>query len=218
VPPKTCSFDCVYCQLGRTTNKTAEIREYVNIKEILDELNTFLSIRPSDSPKIDYLTLSGLGEPTLNSKIGGLIFNIKQGIAIPVCVITNSSLLAHSDVRTSLLGADLIIPTLNAVTQKDLDAISRPDPAVKIEDIISGLIELRKQYTGKIWLEVMLIKGLNDDIRKVKKLREVIDSIRPDKVQLNSPIRITNCPDILSVDKSKLSKIRDLLGPDCEIL
>jgi wyosine [tRNA(Phe)-imidazoG37] synthetase (radical SAM superfamily) len=215
---KACTFDCVYCQLGQTTIKTQERKEYVDIREILDELKGWLEKNNQASSSVNFISLSGSGEPTLNLKIGELISRIKELTPVPVAVITNSSFLNQSSIRNELLSADLIVPSLDAVTQSILEKVDKPIPQVKVEEIIEGLKNLRKEYRGKIWLEVMLIKGLNDDLRHIKKMKEVIDLINPDKIQVNSPVRSTTQLNVLPVAKAKLNKIKEIFGEKCEIL
>jgi len=216
-PYKICNFDCVYCQLGATTEKTNQRKEYIKIQDILEELRLWLLNNPKEVESLSYITLSGFGEPTLNTKIADLIYGIKQIAKTPVAVITNSSFLADAAVRREILAADLIVPSLDSVNPKAFSLIDCPAAGVNIEEIINGLIALRKEFRGKIWLEVMLVKGLNDDIRQIKKLKEVVDKINPDKVQINSPVRTAN-PNICSVDKSKLKKIKEILGDNAEII
>jgi wyosine [tRNA(Phe)-imidazoG37] synthetase (radical SAM superfamily) len=217
-PYKACSFNCLYCQLGATTNLTVERKEYIPIHEILTELNAWMQNNSEEAKKINYISLSGSGEPTLNSGIGRLISRIKGVTAVPVAVITNASLLHEDAVRKDIALADLIIPTLCAATPKVFWRLSRGHPEVKIEDIIAGLIALRREYRGRIWLEVMLVRGVNDDLRQVRRLKEAIDKINPDKVQLNSPVRTTSEPDVQSVEKPKLERIKEILGEKCEII
>jgi wyosine [tRNA(Phe)-imidazoG37] synthetase (radical SAM superfamily) len=217
-PYKICTFDCVYCQLGKTASKTAEIKEYANIEEILSELKFWLQNNTQEAKNLNYITLSGSGEPTLNTKIGQLTTEIKKITAIPVAVITNASLLSSSLVRQALNAADLIVPSLDAVTKEIFDEIDRPCQDIRIEDVIVGLINLRKEFRGKIWLEVMLVRGINDDLRHIRKLKEIVDKINPDKIHLNSPVRTTAEPDILSVDKNKLEQIREILGDKAQVI
>jgi len=217
-PYKICTFDCVYCQLGKTTKTTKERKEYLQIKEIIDELRVWLQTNSEETKSLNYITLSGSGEPTLNIKIGELIAQIKKLTPVAIAVITNSSFFSDPNIRRELLATDLILPSLDAVNPEVFSKIDRPCPDIKIEDIIEGLIGLRKEFRGKIWLEVMLVKGLNDDIRQIKKLKEVIDKINPDKIQLNSPVRSTAEPNIFAVEKSKLGKIKEILGEKCEII
>lgn len=218
IPYKICTFDCVYCQLGKTAAKTAEQKEYANIEEILGELKFWLENNNLEAKNLNYITLSGAGEPTLNIKIEQLISQIKKITAVPVAVITNSSLLNLPSVRQAIKEADLILPSLDAVTVQIFSRIDRPHPQIKIEEVVNGLVAFRKEFKGKIWLEVMLAKGINDDLRQIKKLKEAIEKINPDKIQLNSPVRATTEPNILPVDKNKLTKIKEILGDKAEII
>jgi len=216
-PHKTCDFDCVYCQQGKTSQTTLERKEYIPISEVLDELRAWVLNHAEEEKKLDYITISGSGEPTLNTEVGRLIQEIKKISARPVAVITNSSLLGDASIRKELLSADLIVPSLDAVTEQTFQKIDRPHPGIKIEDIISGLVELRKEFSGKIWLEVMLASGINDDLRYIKKLKEIADKINPDKIQLNSPVRTTAEAGIIPVAEIKLKRIKKILGDKCEI-
>lgn len=217
-PYKICSFNCVYCQLGKTEVQTRERKEYVTPEEVVSELRLWLQNNEQEAEKLDYITFSGSGEPTLNIKIGELIAEIKKITSIPLAVITNTSLLSDPSVRQELLGVDLIVPSLDAITPQSFQAIDRPQDKIGIEDIINGLINLRKEFQGKVWLEVMLVKGINDDLGHIRKLKEVVDKINPDKIQLNSPVRSTAESDIFSVDKKRLEKFREILGDRCEII
>lgn len=217
-PPKVCNFNCIYCQLGKTLNPTNERKEHIPAQEIFNELKSWIATNPEEAKKINYITLSGAGEPTLNSKIGVLIAEIKRITSIPVAVITNSSLLGDPLVRHELLPADLIVPSLDSVLPNIFIEMNRPHPDVKLERIIDGLAALRKEFRGKIWLEVMLVAGVNDDLRHIKKLGEVIEKINPDKVQLNSPVRLTAEEHILPVEKRKLEKIKKILGDKAQII
>jgi len=215
---KKCNFDCIYCQLGRTREKTNTKAEYVKIEEVLAELRLWLQNNSQDIKKINYITLAGSGEPTLNTGIGQLILEIKKTTPISVAVITNSSLLSDPSVRQALLFADLIIPSLDAVSPAIFAKINQPAEGITLEYIIQGLVDLRKEFKGKIWLEVMLVKGINDDLRHIRKLKDIIEKIRPDKVQLNSPVRSSSETSACAVNKNKLAKIKDILGGNCEII
>lgn len=217
-PHKVCSFDCVYCQWGFTTRKTRQRKEYIDIKDIIRELKVYLKKNADEVKILDYITLSGMGEPTLNIKVGSLIAEIKKISRIPVAVITNASLLGDALVRSQIIEADLIVPSLDAVTQKVFEKIDRPPSQIKVSDIIDGLIQLRREFKGEIWLEVMLVKGLNDGARHIRKLKEVIERINPDKIQINSPVRSLPGQKVSCLDKAKLVKIKRILGKNCEII
>jgi wyosine [tRNA(Phe)-imidazoG37] synthetase (radical SAM superfamily) len=217
-PHKVCDFDCIYCQLGRTFQKSWERKEYLKIDDILSEVHSWLNNNPEQSQALDFITISGAGEPTLNSGIGILIESLKKIIAVPVAVITNSSLLGDPVVRRQILGANLIVPSLDAVTEEAFQKIDRPCPGIKLQDLIEGLVSLRKEFKGKIWLEVMLVKGLNDNLAHTRRLKDVIERINPDKIQLNSPVRFTAEEGIEPLDAKHLEKIKELLGDKCEVI
>ncbi len=217
-PLKTCTFDCVYCQIGSTNVVASERMLYIPIEEPLEELRSWLQEHKEEHSSLNFITLSGFGEPTLNSQIGEFIERLKQLSSVPVAVITNSSTLYDPAVRSALAQSCLIVPSLDAATDAVFNKIDRPHPNIKIQDIIDGLIALRREFSGQIWLEVMLVKGLNDDLRHIRKLKEIIDRINPDKVQLNSPVRCAPSEEILPAGEKKLAKIKEILGDKCEIV
>jgi len=217
-PRKTCNYDCLYCQLGHAEQKVSGRGEYIKAAEVLAELKLWLQNNSLEAKGLDYITLSGSGEPTLNIRIGQIIQEIKKVTNTPVAVITNGSLLNDPSVRRELSVADLIVPSLDAATTELFQKIDRPEPNIKVEDIIGGLINLRKEFRGKIWLEVMLVKGINDDLSHIEKLKAVIDQVRPEKIQINSPVRSSSEINISSVGSGKLEKIKGILGDRCEIV
>lgn len=215
---KICNFDCIYCQLGPTKLKSVKRKEYLKVEDIITELKDWIKSNPEDLKKLDYITFSGCGEPTLNIRIAQLISEIKRITVVPVAVITNASLLGNAGVRQELKEADLIVPSLDAVTQSAFVKIDRPDSDIGIEGIIAGLIDLRKEFKGKIWLEIMLVAGVNDDLSEISKLKEAADRINPDKIQLNSPVRATAEENVSPVPREKLEKIKEILGDRAEII
>ncbi|MDP3142667.1 MAG: radical SAM protein [Candidatus Omnitrophota bacterium] len=217
-PFKTCSFDCVYCQLGKTTYSVLERKEFFKAEEIIAELKNFLATADLKSQLINYITLSGSGEPTLNSKIAEIIQGIKKITNIPVAIITNSSLLFKEEVRRDLLAADLIMPTLNAATYETFNKICRPHSQVNLENIVNGLIALRKEFKGKIYLELMLVKGVNDSLKEIEKLKEIVNLINPDKIFLTLPERATSEDWVKPPEAKTLAKIKEILGAKCEIV
>lgn len=217
VPYKVCSFDCVYCQLKKTTEKTSERKKYIDEKEILKEVRDFLENRRQDE-QIDYITFSGSGEPTLNSSIGNLIKGIKKMTSIPLALITNSSTLIDPKVRREILGVDLIIPSLDAVTQDVFRKIDRPGLRLRIKDIIKALQNLRKEFKGKIWLEIMLVRGLNDSAAYLKKIKKIADQINPDRVQINSPVRPPAENWVAPSSPEALKKAKEIFGENCDII
>lgn len=215
IPSKTCSFDCLYCEVTKTNNKTVERKEYVNADEILMELEHYLK---NSKKTPNYITFSGSGEPTLNSKLGYIIKGIKKLTNIPVAVITNSSIIDRLDVREELLDADLIIPSLDAVTESIFKKIDLPHKSIKIENIINGLIELRKEYNKEIWLEVLVLKGYNDTIEEIKKIAKVIEKIKPNKIQINTLDRAPAYSVAQKVEEDKLNEFKKIFGSIAEVI
>jgi wyosine [tRNA(Phe)-imidazoG37] synthetase (radical SAM superfamily) len=215
VPYKTCTFDCIYCDVGRTTHKATSRQSYVTSGEIKKELELTL---PVLDKKPDFITLSGSGEPTLNNNIGEVIQGVKEITSIPVAVLTNSSLLSLEEVREDLLMADLALPSLDAITPALFEYINRPAPSLKIEEIISGLIQFRSQYRGQIWLEVLFCRGVNDGKEEIEKLKEVIERIQPDRVQLNTSVRPPAEDFAFPLTLGQLEEIRERLGDKAEII
>jgi wyosine [tRNA(Phe)-imidazoG37] synthetase (radical SAM superfamily) len=215
IPYKTCTFDCIYCDLGRTTHKTTSRQSYVTLGEIKKELELTL---PVLDKKPDFITLSGSGEPTLNNNIGEIIRGVKKITSIPVAVLTNSSLLSLEEVREGLLMADLVLPSLDAITPALFEYINRPAPSLKIEEIISGLIQFRSQYRGQIWLEILFCRGVNNGNEEVEKFKGVIEKIQPDRVQLNTPVRPPAEDFAFPLTLGQLEEIRERLGEKAEII
>ncbi|MBN2688889.1 MAG: radical SAM protein [Deltaproteobacteria bacterium] len=214
VPFKTCTYDCVYCQLGRTTNKTIDLKEYSPVDDIIDGVRTKLQ----GIPRPDYITLSGSGEPTLHSRVRDIIQGIKGITDIPVAVLTNGSLFWIDEVRNSVLDADLIIPSLDGGDAETFLYVNRPHQVISFDKMIRGLIELREQFDGPIWLEVFLIKGVTDGESELVKIKTWIDRIVPDVIQLNTAVR-TPAEDFVDlVKQDTLEDIARFLGPRCEII
>jgi wyosine [tRNA(Phe)-imidazoG37] synthetase (radical SAM superfamily) len=215
VPYKTCTFDCIYCDLGRTTHKTISPQSYVSPKEVQGELEVCLSVLEK---KPDYITLAGSGEPTLNNSMGEIIQRIKEITSTPVAVVTNSSLFSLDEVRRSLSETDVVLPSLDAITPALFEYMNRPHASLSIEGIISGLIQFRKQYRGRIWLEIVFCRGVNDGREEIEKFKSVIEKIEPDRVQLNTPVRPPAEDFVFPLTLAQLEEIRERLGDKAEII
>ncbi len=187
IPAKTCNWNCVYCQLGRTVPLINERKEYIPRPEILAELQD--ALKAHRAGEIDWITFVGSGEPTLHSGIGWLIRAIKQITPIPVAVITNGSLLYLEEVRRDLLAADAVLPTLDAGNGQLYRKINRPWPEITFERLLDGLKSFSREYQGKLWVEVMLIEGLNDPPQALIEITEILKEIHPDQVHINLPTR-----------------------------
>ena len=214
IPFKICSLSCIYCQLGPTTKKTIHKKEYFSLSEILSQIKKKLS----SGQRIDYITFSGSGEPTLNKILEKLIREIKKFTSIPVAVLTNGTLLSQKSTREALMDADLVIPSLDAATQEIFVKVNRPHSSLKLEEIIEGLRKLRQEFKGSIWLEIVLVKGVNDSPSHISKLKEAIAKIKPDKVQLNTVIRPPAEKYARPLSLKDLEKIKKIFGKNCEII
>ncbi|MDX9710485.1 MAG: radical SAM protein [Trichloromonas sp.] len=185
VPFKVCSYDCIYCQLGRTTEKTVERLEYVAVAEIMAEVEGFLA----QGARPDYISLAGSGEPTLHSGIGDLIRKIKAITSIPVAVITNGSLLWRDDVQEDLLAADLVLPSLDVGDAALFALVNRPHEEISFERMVEGLVTFTRRFPGEVWLEVLLLGGVTGIPREAEKINDLIERIQPQRVQLNTVAR-----------------------------
>jgi wyosine [tRNA(Phe)-imidazoG37] synthetase (radical SAM superfamily) len=215
VPHKICTYNCIYCQIGKTTKKTLLRKEYVPEEEVLEEVKEFLSKR---DPPIDYFSLSGSGEPTLHSQIGSIIEGIKKLSSVPVAVITNGSLLFEEEVRKELLSADVVLPSLDGVSPEVFGKINRPDRRVSIEKVIEGMIAFRKIYRGKIWLEILFCKGVNDAREELQKIKEAVDRIQPDLIHLNTVVRPPSEDWVKPLSQREMEDIRAFFGEKASII
>lgn len=206
VPHKVCSLNCIYCECGRTTNLTLERKEYVPFDEVIKELEHFMN----NNPAPDYITFSGSGEPTLNSRIGDVLQYIKSNYPdILVAVLTNGTLFSDKQVRSELLNADIVLPSLDTASNSTFHKINRPFHSINITDYIKGLEQFRKEYKGIIWLEVLIIPGYNDNEPDLELLKKAFVKILPDSIQLNSLDRPGVIPDIRAAGKDELQHIVD---------
>lgn len=215
LPYKTCSFNCVYCECGATTDLICDRRAFYPLDEILGELDGRLS-QMKDKP--DVITLSGSGEPTLYSRLGELIASVKRSCGIPVAVITNSSLLFMPDVRDELMDADVILPSLDAAIEEPYRRINRPHEKCTLERTIEGLDRFLAEYRGKVLFEILLIEGFNKDERNLEALRRTVGRFRVDSIQLNTAVRPGTEKEIEPLDDDALDDIRRFFGPRCEVI
>lgn len=215
---KICNLDCIYCQWGSVGKTVAARNEYVGSEAVIADLRSWIKDHPAEFKALKFVTFSGLGEPTLNPALGQLIKEVRALTGAKIAVITNATLLGDPLVRREVLEADLIVPSLDAVDQETFQKIDRPDKSLKLNEIIDGLIALSKEFKGKIWLEVMLVAGVNDSPKHIQELKQIIQRINPDKIQLNSPVRTTAEKDVFCVDKANLQQIKEIFGDKAEIV
>lgn len=178
---KICSFDCIYCQLGKTKNYSLTRKIYVNEEEIIKELQTV----PPDV-RIDFLTFSGRGEPTLAENLGKAIKAVKKVRPEPIAVITNSSMIEHEDIRQELALADCVIAKLDAPAQEVFEAVNRPGKTIRLQAILEGIMKFRDEYKGKLALQHMFMK---ENKKYAEDIAVIAKEIHPDEVQINTPLR-----------------------------
>jgi wyosine [tRNA(Phe)-imidazoG37] synthetase (radical SAM superfamily) len=210
IPLKTCNWNCVYCQLGRTVPLINARREYVPREDILAEVKQALDTHiPGE---IDWVTFVGSGEPTLHASIGLLIRQAKALTDLPVAVITNGALLYLPEVRAELTAADAVLPTLDAGTPELYRWINRPHPDITFERLVEGLIAFRRQYTGRLWIEVMLVRDLNNTEPALRDIAAALRKIGPDEVHINLPTRPPAEPWVQPPDEEGLMRATAILG------
>ncbi len=214
VPYKTCSLDCIYCQLGRTTKKTAEQAEYAPTSEVISQLESHLEKGPAP----DVITLSGSGEPTLHKHFGEIIKRSKQVSGLPVAVLTNSSLLDRPEVQEDLMEADIVVPDLDAGDEDLFGIINRPCSEISFDRMVSGLKSFSKDYQGRLMLEVFLLGGINAMESEAKKIAGLIKGIRVSDVQLNTVARPPVEEFAMKVPRKRLVELAEMFDPPAEIV
>jgi wyosine [tRNA(Phe)-imidazoG37] synthetase (radical SAM superfamily) len=211
VPHKVCSLDCVYCECGKTTKLTTDRMEYILYDNVTAELNHFIE----NNPAPDYITFSGSGEPTLNSRIGDVLEFIKKlKPDIPVAVLTNGTLFNDKQVRSEIMNADVVLPSLDAASQAVFEKINSPDHKLKIEEYIDGIVTFRNEYKGKIWLEVLIIPGYNDSESELALLKNAFARIKPDSIQVNTLDRPGTVENLRSATRAELERVVDFWDMD----
>lgn len=213
VPFKTCTQDCIYCQLGPTTCKLLERSSFCNVGEVLEELKWKLE---KVSP--DFITIAGSGEPTLCKELGEVISEIKKITSIPVAVLTNGSLLFQSDVRKDLIQADVVCPSLDAGDDYTFQKVNKPIPTIDFETFLRGLIQFRSEYSGQIWLEVLLVRGITDTQEEVIRIAQCSAQINPDRIHLNTVTRPPADTLVTGLTRLELEEFASLFTPTAEVI
>lgn len=213
-PYKTCSLDCVFCQLGRTTHKTVERRDYVDMEEVLHELEEWLKT----DGQADYITLSGSGEPTLHERFGEVLALIREKSDIPSLLLTNGTLLHLPEVRKAAALASVVKVSLSAWDQASFGWVNRPHAELRFEDLISGEKAFRREYAGQLWMEVFLVSGMNAMPGDVSSIAALAEEIGPDRIQLNTAIRPAAEDFAVPVSKERMVELTDLFHPKAEII
>lgn len=211
---KTCTYDCTYCQLGLTTNKTALRMPYVSA----DAVKRALAQAFSRGVEADYITFSGSGEPTLNLHLGRMVRAAQSIADVPVAILTNGSLLWHEPVAAQVAAADLVIPSLDTARPETFAKLNRPYEGLGLDAVLGGLSAFAKAFDGTVWVEVMVVAGVNDTPVEVAALQEALKEIEADKVQLNTVVRPPSSSRVRPVGRSVLNEICEALGPRAEVI
>jgi wyosine [tRNA(Phe)-imidazoG37] synthetase (radical SAM superfamily) len=213
VPYKNCSYDCVYCQLGRTTDHTIKRRSFVPVDSVINQIREVVD----QNSDIDYITFSGSGEPTLNQDLSRLIERVKNLTHIPVAVLTNASLLWDSRVRKDLSGADLVVPSVDAVSEEVFRKINGPVEGLTAAKVLQGIKDFCSDFAGKVYVEIMLVKGINDSEDEIKRINRFVRGLKADKIQLNTVVRPPGDPGARPLDPQEMLKIRELFDPSLPV-
>jgi wyosine [tRNA(Phe)-imidazoG37] synthetase (radical SAM superfamily) len=214
IPLKTCTQNCIYCQLGKDAPQTLDRKEYAPVDAVLDELKT----KVADGLEADFITISGSGEPTLHLGLGRLIDGIRGLTNIPVAVITNGTLLFRADVRDDCCKADVVLPSLDAGDAETFQKMNHPHPELDFEQYIDGLVRFRSEYAGQIWLEVFFCEGINTTEQAISNLKMRIAKIHPDKIQVNTSVRPVVHPEAARVEPEQLEQIAHALSEKAEVI
>ncbi len=213
-PFKVCSYDCIFCQLGRTTQHSLERKNYVELDKVFAEIGHWLK----NDGKADQITLAGSGEPTLHAGFGDVISFIKAHTKIPVAVLTNGSLLYLPEVRKAAAQADIVKISLSAWNQELLEKINRPSQGYSFAQLIEGETQFRQEFKGQLWLEVFLLKGINANRADVEKIAALVRQIAPDRVQLNTCVRPPVEDFAQAVAENEMHKFATMFTPAAEVI
>jgi wyosine [tRNA(Phe)-imidazoG37] synthetase (radical SAM superfamily) len=214
IPSKTCSYDCIYCQLGRTTTRTLERREYAPVGEILAELRAALDA----AGDIDCITIAGSGEPTLHTGLAEIIAGARSMSDAPVTVITNGSLLWDPDVRRSLMAADIVVPSLDAGDSATYHYVNRPHGGIPFDTMVEGIAEFTREFAGDVWLEVFLLAGVTSIEAEVRKIASLVERIAPARTQITTATRPTAEDFAFAVDAGRIAELARIIPGVVEVV
>ncbi len=213
VPPKVCSFDCPYCQVGATTSKTLERREYVPVAEVLAEFDRW---QAADG-RADCITLAGSGEPTLHSRFGDVLKGVARRSSLKRVLLSNGSLFSLPEVRAAAAQADVVKGTLSAWDDESFRAVHHPHASLVFADFFEGLVAMRKAFGGDYWLEVFIVPGRNDQDAQVRQIADLARAIGPDHIHLNTAVRPSADVTVQAVSHARLAELAALFTPVAEV-
>lgn len=209
IPIKTCTFDCIYCELGRTKNRTLERARFFDPDAIIDETINFIRQYKGD---IDYIAFTGSGEPSLNADMGVIARTVKSRTKIPLALVTNSSLMGDPHVREEAMAFDVVLPSLDAFNGEMAAKINRPAENFRFNEMIEGLKLFSNEFTGLIYLEIMFVKGFNDSDRNILELRRILSGMRIDKIQVNTVTRSPAYDYAEPIEENDIARIINIIG------
>lgn len=216
VPYKICSYNCIYCQLGETTDLTIKRKIYHPTRLVYNEVMEFLKT-PGASKETDVISLAGSGEPTLAGNCGEVIRWIKDITPIPVAVLTNGSILWMEEVREDLISADIVLPSIDAVTDEVFQKINSPSPALSLKKILEGIEKFSRIFNGRFFPEVMVVEGFNDHDGEIKKIIEYLGKLNPDRVHLNVVERPGSDKSIKSPPADRMEEIASMFPTEIPV-
>ncbi|MCD4816750.1 MAG: radical SAM protein [Methanosarcinales archaeon] len=212
IPRKTCSYNCIYCQLGQTNKLQVKRESFYPKEDILSDIGKVMNFANAD-----HITFVGDGEPTLCKDLGWLIKSCKNKWQIPVAVITNGSLFFMEDVRQDLKSSDVVLPTLDAGSEEVYRTLNRPHGSIGFEEMLQGQVDFRKEYPGKIWLEVMLVKDVNDSDESLLEIKDAIEQVKPDRIYISVPIRPPAKPGVRPPEPERIMRTHEILGTSLDL-
>lgn len=212
IPFKTCTMDCIYCQLGGTTCEIGERGDYVPITDVLAELERW---KAADG-QADHITLAGSGEPTLHTRFGEALRWTRDNTDIPSVLLTNGSLLHLPEVRADAALADKVKVTLSAWDEASFRQIHRPARGVTFDLLVEGERAFREEYTGELSVEVFIVEGFNSDVSNAREIAAIVESINPDRIDLNTAVRPPSDSGVLASSPAQLAELAKIFGPPLE--
>lgn len=214
IPAKTCSYDCVFCEVGRTTTLTTQRRKYVPVKDVVREVVSWIK----GGGKADWITVAGSGEPTLHSGLSGILRSLRAATGMRVALLSNGSLFGSAAVRKAAARADLVKVSLGAWDDKSFLALNQPAPGLGLGRVVDGLRKFRADFKGELWVEVVLVKGVNDIVRDVRRIAALVKSIHPDEIHLNTVTRPPACRGAAPADERAMRRLVRWFGPSARII
>jgi len=212
-PFKTCTLDCIFCQLGRTTNKTMDRKEYVPVAAVESELEAWIK----EGGRADHITLAGSGEPTLHSQFGDILQFVRDRTAIPTAILSNGTLFWLPEVREAARHADIVKVSLSVWDQFSFDHVNRPHFELDLRKLMEGYRAFRDQFQGKLWIEVFLIWGTNSVRRDVEKIAALVETISPDEIHLNTAVRPPTEEFALAMPRQEMEGLTRLFRPAAKV-